>query len=88
MLSTEYQWLLASVRPAATERAHLARRSFTTIAVATFCLLCAFVQPATAPAPDTIPATPVVAALEPTPAAWPTALVRLWFILPQLLPRG
>ena len=86
MLGSEYKWLLAPVQSTAVERAHLARRSFLTLAVATFCVVCALVQPASSLSSAATVATPVVAKLDETAAEWPHALVRLWFLLPQLLP--
>jgi hypothetical protein len=86
MLGSEYKWLLAPVRRAATVRAQLARHSLATLAVATFCLACALVpRAATLPSVSTV-AAPVVTQLDQVQAEWPHALVRLWFILPQLLP--
>jgi hypothetical protein len=86
MLGSEYQWLLASVRAAAVDRAQLARRSFATLAVAAFCLACAFV-PRAASLPSAVAvAAPMVTQLDQAQAEWPLVLVRLWYVLPQLLP--
>ncbi len=86
MLGSEYKWLLAPVRPAAIDRAHLARRSFATLAVAAFCALCVFApRTASLPSAATV-AAPVVTQFDQAQVEWPHALVRLWFLLPQILP--
>lgn len=86
MLGSEYKWLLAPVRSAAVSRTHLARRSFATLAVAGFCLACVLLPRAAAlPSAATV-AAPVVTQLDQAQTEWPHTLVRLWFLLPQLLP--
>jgi hypothetical protein len=86
MLGSEYKWLLAPVRRVAADRAQLARRSFATLAVAAFCVACVLVPRATSlPSAATV-AAPVVTQLDQAQAEWPLVLVRLWFLLPQLLP--
>ena len=86
MLGSEYKWLLAPVQPAAVERAHLARCSFLTLAVASFCLVCTFALTPSSLTPAAKAATPVVAALDQTDVELPRTLIHLWFLLPQLLP--
>ena len=86
MLGPEYKWLLAPVRPAAGSRVRLARRSLLTLAVAAFCLVCTFISSPPTLTPVVTTATPVVVALDQNPPEWPRTVVRLWFMLPQLLP--
>ncbi len=87
MLGSEYKWLLAPVRPGAKSRVQLARQSLLTLGVAGCCLLGTLLA-ATSPklAPAATAAAPVVATLEQTPPEWPRTVIRLWFLLPQLLP--
>ncbi len=86
MLGSEYKWLLAPARPAATGRTPLARHGAMTVAVAGFCLACTFLAPMrTLPSPAAV-AAPVVTQLDQAQTEWPHVLVRLWLILPQLLP--
>jgi hypothetical protein len=86
MLGTEYKWLLAPVRPGAKSRVQLARHSLLTLAVAGGCLLATFLNSGSTLPPVAAAATPVVAALDQTPPEWPRTVIRLWFLLPQLLP--
>jgi len=86
MLGNQYPWLLATVRRSATARGQLARHSLATLAVAACCLVAALLPSAAAPAPVAVVASPVVAALDQTPPEWPRTIVRLWSLLPQILP--
>ena len=86
MLGFEYKWLLAPVRSAAGSRVRLAQHSLLTLAVAGFCLVGTFLASPRALTHVVTVVTPVVAALDQTPPEWPRTVIRLWFLLPQLLP--
>jgi hypothetical protein len=80
MLGTGYRWLLLNP---------VLRGSLLSLSVAGFCLGCLLVAPLASPSS----CAPViaVAATAPTPvveqrAEWPRTVLRLWFLVPHLLP--
>ena len=84
MFGLQYNWLLSargvSVR--------LARGGLLTVAVGFFCLACALIPraaPLTAVATAAAPAT--VSIKETTNAELPRMLIRLWILVPRLLPQ-
>lgn len=74
----EYRWLLLNP---------LMRGVFLSIAVAAFCASCLFLDQAGAP-PAPAATTATLAASVPPEADvdWPRAALRLWFLVPQVLP--
>jgi hypothetical protein len=73
MLGTAYRWLLLPP---------LLRAWAITILLGGLGLATLTVSPSV----PARPAAPALAAGEPENAAWPRAAVRLWFLLPQILP--
>lgn len=83
MSGSEYRWL--ALHP-------LIRGSLLSLAVAAFCVGCFFLNSVT-PAACADPVVQVAAAAapaqngtEPARATWPHTVVRLWLLVPQLLP--
>jgi len=89
MFGPEYNWFVTSTRSARGLSVRLVRGSLLTLAVGAFCLTCTLLpQGATLAALPAV-ATPTAAKIEKTAEAeWPHALVRLWVLLPRLLPSG
>jgi hypothetical protein len=85
MLGTGYRWLLLNP---------FIRGSLLSLAVAGFCLSCLLLAPLASPsscAPAIAvatakPATTKPAATVDKPAEWPRTVLRLWFLVPHLLP--
>jgi hypothetical protein len=80
MLGTGYRWLLLNP---------LLRGSLLSLAVAGFCLSCLLVVPLASPtscAPVIAAAASKPAATVDKPAEWPRTVLRLWFLVPHLLP--
>lgn len=83
MSGSEYRWL--ALHP-------LIRGSLLSLAVATFCVGCFFVNnltPAACADPVVQVATasaPVRNGAEPERSTWPHTVLRLWLLVPQLLP--
>ncbi len=87
MLGSEYNWLLSPARTARGLSVRLARSSFLTLGVGAFCLGCALFSTARL-APPAAVATPSAAVLaETAQSELPRVLVRLWVLVPYLLPQ-
>lgn len=87
MLGSEYPWLLAPFRAAAGRLARLVRGSLLALAAAVFGLTCTLLPAAHLAPALTVSAAPAVAQVQESAGAeWPRTLIRLWFILPHLVP--
>ena len=84
MFGLQYNWLL-SVRGMSVR---LARGGLLTLAVGCFCVVCALIPrsaPLTAAATAAAPATAAIQ--QTTDTELPRVLVRLWILVPRLLPQ-
>jgi len=94
MFGFEYNWLLSPARTARGLSVRLARGGMMTLAVGAFCLACSFVPsgpltpaaPATLAAPTAVAPT-AVALKETAESELPRTLLRLWVLVPYLLPQ-
>ncbi len=90
MFGPQHNWLVTSTRSPRGLSVRLVRSSLLTLAVGAFCLTC-LLMPQGAALSSTLPAvaTPTAVKIQETAEAeWPHALVRLWVLLPRLLPTG
>lgn len=89
MFGFEYNWLLSPARTARGLSVRLARGGMMTLAVGAFCLACSFVPsgPLTPAAPATLAAPTAVALKETAESELPRTLLRLWVLVPYLLPQ-
>lgn len=90
MFGSEYNWLVSSARNARGVSVRLARGGLLTLAVGAFCATCALLpsSPALAPAaPVTLAAPTAVALKETAESEAPRLLIRLWVLVPYLLPQ-
>jgi hypothetical protein len=89
MYGFEYNWLLSPVRTARGLSVRLARGGMMTLAVSAFCLTCALLPSGVlAPAaPATLAAPTAVVLKETAESELPRTLLRLWVLVPYLLPQ-
>lgn len=87
MFGPQHNWLVTSTRSARGLSVRLVRTSLLTLAVGAFCLSCALLpRDATLTALPAVTAPSAVKIEQTAEAEWPHALVRLWVLLPRLLP--
>jgi hypothetical protein len=81
MVGSEYRWFL--LHP-------LIRGAFLSVALAAVCIACLVWSASTAPAAAEIADAPAVTdtTTREQRAVWPRTVLRLWFLVPQLLPRS
>jgi len=88
MFGFEYNWLLSPARSARDVSVRLARGSLTTLAVGAFCLTCTLLPAVSSLAPAvTVPTATAVTLTENKSPELPRALIRLWILVPYLLPQ-
>jgi hypothetical protein len=88
MFGFEYNWLLSPARSTRDLSVRLARGSFATLAVGAFCLTCALLPSVSSLTPAvTVPTPAAVTIAENKSPELPRALIRLWILVPYLLPQ-
>ncbi|MEJ1971220.1 MAG: hypothetical protein WDM96_01435 [Lacunisphaera sp.] len=89
MFGPQHNWLVTSTRSARGLSVRLVRTSLLTLAVGAFCLSCVLLPQGAMLATLPAVAAPTAAKIEQTAEAeWPHVLLRLWVLVPRLLPTG
>ena len=88
MFGFQHHWLLSPVRTARGLSVRLARGGLLTLAVGAFCLSCAMLPSALSLPPAVTVAAPTAVTLKETAESeLPRTLLRLWVLVPYLLPQ-
>jgi len=88
MFGFQHNWLLSPIRTARGLSVRFARSGLPTLAVGAFCLTCALLPSALSLTPAVAVAAPTAVTLKETAESeLPRTFLRLWILVPYLLPQ-